>query len=1093
MADRRETVTLALNDAGFTTGMARAAASTKVLDRALDDLDGSQVRTSQSAPAAAAGIDDIGKSSRAAGPEIDRFSGRLRLITDAALTLGPALVPLGAAAVGGVAALSAQFGALAGGVGVTVLAMQGIGDGLKALNQYQLEPTAENLAKMREEFDKIGPAGADFVVYLDSIGPQLREIQNAAREGLFPGLQEGIEELLTRAPQVTRIVRELAGAMGALGGEAGAGLAGESFDRFFRYLDREAAPILMSFGRSLGNVTTGLANMLVGFAPITRDFSSGLERMTESFSKWSQGLANNDSFQGFLDYLSQSGPQAIEFLGALSRAVASLLEATAPIGSAVLPVLTTLANAFAAIAGSPIGAPLLAAAAGFVAFNRAATIGAGLSAAATKGLTGIGTSAATAAAGVGKVGGAVQALAYAFGGLVVVDAIQDNFDGLSISIEETRRKLLDLSAAGSGAELAGEFDGLADSFDRLADPNKLQSVQDSISGAIGGIGNNIEEPLAQFAKLDDALTALVNDGKTEEAAAAFSAIAQQVGATGDKQGELTALLPGYSSAAENAANATDSYADAASASAGAARREATAILASVDAMKKKRDAALAAFDAETRYRQALVEARKQGEKNNAGIKGDTKAALANRGAISELAAAWNNQSDAVRNNISRFREARTNFIETAVAMGVPREAARQLAREMLAIPKSKVIKVSAETQAASDALQRIIAQAASVPRTIRTDYIVNQINSVSRRANVPLPGSAEGNIFPSVAYANGGMDRANNHQPELYRTPITRVWGEPETGGEAYIPLANDYRRPRARSILEATATELGGKVAWHADGALYGGYSRTSPTARLAADADYAGRKMREFGQGVERGEKGLKAELVARQKLLEKALAREEKEQAASKERLDALRQDAQSLRDSVASRLTSELFQQRDRITLDRPEGYDKWSIEAQQRFALMEQQLNANATISPLDTLRGDIERAREEGRLIQQLQARGLDGAALQSVIEGGNLSSAAALSRKDLRDFERLYNQRERAVGNAGESASAAVFGRELRLARKDYQEQTAEVREVKQQQRETNRRLERLEKAMERAADKAADKVGDKVNSAMVKGDRGR
>jgi hypothetical protein len=51
---------------------------------------------------------------------------------------------------------------------------------------------------------------------------------------------------------------------------------------------------------------------------------------------------------------------------------------------------------------------------------------------------------------------------------------------------------------------------------------------------------------------------------------------------------------------------------------------------------------------------------------------------------------------------------------------------------------------------------------------------------------------------------------------------ITRVWNEPEAGGESYIPHANDSRRPGAKAILQRTAGILGGSVQWHANGAVY-------------------------------------------------------------------------------------------------------------------------------------------------------------------------------------------------------------------------------------------------------------------------------
>ncbi|GAB3988888.1 hypothetical protein [Nocardioides marmoraquaticus] len=96
--------------------------------------------------------------------------------------------------------------------------------------------------------------------------------------------------------------------------------------------------------------------------------------------------------------------------------------------------------------------------------------------------------------------------------------------------------------------------------------------------------------------------------------------------------------------------------------------------------------------------------------------------------------------------------------------------------------------------------------------TITTRRVTEFISRV-----IPF-GSAEGNLLGSVAYAGGGIQRdrgdvANHHQPELAGPGMTRVWREPETQGEAYIPLANDYRRPRARAIAAETVALLGGEA----------------------------------------------------------------------------------------------------------------------------------------------------------------------------------------------------------------------------------------------------------------------------------------
>lgn len=142
----------------------------------------------------------------------------------------------------------------------------------------------------------------------------------------------------------------------------------------------------------------------------------------------------------------------------------------------------------------------------------------------------------------------------------------------------------------------------------------------------------------------------------------------------------------------------------------------------VGAMEEQKAAALGAFNAETSYREALKAAGEQAKKNNAGIKGSSEAALANRRALGQLAAAWNGLSDRTRNNAERQREARRSFIETAQAMGVSEKAARDLARRVLEIPDKATIK--AELQGAQTVRQTLAQLRADLRNPIVQDVIV---------------------------------------------------------------------------------------------------------------------------------------------------------------------------------------------------------------------------------------------------------------------------------------------------------------------------------------------------------------------------------
>lgn len=73
-------------------------------------------------------------------------------------------------------------------------------------------------------------------------------------------------------------------------------------------------------------------------------------------------------------------------------------------------------------------------------------------------------------------------------------------------------------------------------------------------------------------------------------------------------------------------------------------------------------------------------------------------------------------------------------------------------------------------------------------------------------AAIPSFQNADGNVIE--AYANGGV--RENHVAQMARGGDMRVWAEPETGGESYIPHAPS-KRARSEQRLAETAEIFGG------------------------------------------------------------------------------------------------------------------------------------------------------------------------------------------------------------------------------------------------------------------------------------------
>jgi TP901 family phage tail tape measure protein len=81
-----------------------------------------------------------------------------------------------------------------------------------------------------------------------------------------------------------------------------------------------------------------------------------------------------------------------------------------------------------------------------------------------------------------------------------------------------------------------------------------------------------------------------------------------------------------------------------------------------------------------------------------------------------------------------------------------------------------------------------------------------------------------GSALKGVFHANGGL--YERHDAQIAKAGTWRVWAEPETEGEAYIPFARS-KRGRSREIATQTVQRLGGAVQWFANGGISGSQAR--------------------------------------------------------------------------------------------------------------------------------------------------------------------------------------------------------------------------------------------------------------------------
>lgn len=135
-------------------------------------------------------------------------------------------------------------------------------------------------------------------------------------------------------------------------------------------------------------------------------------------------------------------------------------------------------------------------------------------------------------------------------------------------------------------------------------------------------------------------------------------------------------------------------------------------------------------------------------------------------------------------------------------------------------------------------------------RALRREASARDVAVAARLGLVGDPGSP---IGPGYA-TGGGVER---HDAQISRH--LRVWSEPETGGEAYIPLAAS-KRPRSVDVLSQVAGRFGLRVTRMADGGVLDGdlnlsdyLSRWGEATDPASAADVAAAKKNRAAQAAQ------------------------------------------------------------------------------------------------------------------------------------------------------------------------------------------------------------------------------------------------
>lgn len=1022
MGTRREKIVLELED-DLSPGLLRVAAAARLVDaelnkigksgtvvnRRLDGMSGRIEKTGASLKGmnaelgrsnkgldvfAGTGLSRTAVSANRADQSINQLTGRLRLFADAAAIFGPGAVPVGGVLAGGVAGFASQLGFAAIAGGVLVGSMQGLGDTLSALNDAQLEPTADNLRKAEDALNALSPAAARFAEEAYALAPLLRGIRDAGAEGLFPGLTDSLDDLERLAPVVARIFESVGSAVGDIAADGAASLASDRWAGFFDFIATEAPRALSEMASAIGDVTHGLAELWMAFTPLNNSFSGWLMDVADGFDSWASGLSQTDGFREFVDYIRETGPQVADTFGSLVGLVVQLVQAAAPLGGPVLQALEGIADAAAAIADSGLGTLLLSAAAGMAAFSRA-----------SKGLQAVGGSRmfAPMTADLKNMVGALDSTARSS------QRASMSVGAFAAADRDRLATLGKSTAAIAGLTLAttGAADGMGISNTAsLALMGTLAGPWGAAAGASVGLLMDMKAAANQattgFHGLDDAidsaniaeLTQRIAEAKAEMAdqdsvtgfGDFFSDAFRDIGASGSGSA-MKAYTDEIDRAEKELIELKNARADAAADSSlyNSIQAESDALEKNIGLMQAKRDAALRGFSAQTDYSQSLLDAKKALEENGRAWGLNSEAGLKNRRVVEQQAASWNQLNREQGQTPAQARKARAALEDTAISLGATKEEARRYARQLMDIPNQLETKIGLDVDTAMQRAKAIKSELASIDRNI--DVYVNVRRPNAGGFGPQATSSADGSTVPKT-----GKPYADRH---LYLL----------ADGEEVISNRHgqaDRWRPLLKDI---NANRL-------ADGGTADGKKRSRKRFDFSSDTSALEAAIERL-TGVAANQT---AAIEAQKSALEKAT--ETTEMWAGK-MSDVAR--------ATTAGFSTGLFER----------DSNPWA---------------AGSGGGPLANLTRDISGLEERGALQQQLAGLGISGDALAAILgEGTNADIAGIIANGTAASIAAAFNQRAALQDSVGAAGGQAAYGAQSAAA------EQARLREFAELQAQSN------------------------------------
>lgn len=226
-------------------------------------------------------------------------------ISGAFLTLLPAVVPL----IANIGVAIANLGPIIGVLGGQALGLAGAFGAAGAAGLAAMLLIAPAVAKLTEEYEDLNATQRRSKAVFGELKKEFNAIQKELEKPINNIIQNTLYGVITTMRELKPLFESSIGAVNRFVTAVNQNIKTPPVQELFKYLNENAAGFIDIFGRAAINVFNGLASIFVALAPLSLSVAKGFEAATKSFESWAVGLGKSEKFQAFISYTQENLPK----------------------------------------------------------------------------------------------------------------------------------------------------------------------------------------------------------------------------------------------------------------------------------------------------------------------------------------------------------------------------------------------------------------------------------------------------------------------------------------------------------------------------------------------------------------------------------------------------------------------------------------------------------------------------------------------------------------------------------------------------------------------------------------------------------------